>query len=136
MNTSWDTLKLVADPTRLRILALLLREELSVAELPDILDMAQSRISSSLALLRSAELVSDRRDGKRALDIATAVNDAEPIPVHAETIALALAELGRCSEAMEWMKRAIASAERGKNVTEAARLNKELGKYQGVSCRP
>ena len=66
MNTSWDTLKLLADPTRLRILALLLREELSVAELQEILDMAQSRISSSLALLRSAELVSDRRDGKRA----------------------------------------------------------------------
>jgi ArsR family transcriptional regulator len=66
VNTSWDTLKLLADPTRLRILALLLREELSVAELQEILDMAQSRISSSLALLRSAELVSDRRDGKRA----------------------------------------------------------------------
>ena len=66
MNTSWDTLKLVAEPTRLRILALLLREELSVAELQEILGMAQSRISSSLALLRSAELVSDRRDGKRA----------------------------------------------------------------------
>lgn len=66
MNTSWDTLKLVAEPTRLRILALLLREELSVAELQEILGMAQSRISSSLALLRSAELVIDRRDGKRA----------------------------------------------------------------------
>ncbi|MBC8009764.1 MAG: metalloregulator ArsR/SmtB family transcription factor [Burkholderiales bacterium] len=66
MNTSWDTLKLVAEPTRLRILALLLREELSVAELQEILDMAQSRISSQLALLRSAELVIDRRDGKRA----------------------------------------------------------------------
>lgn len=66
MNTSWDTLKLLAEPTRLRILALLLREELSVAELQEILDMAQSRISSQLALLRSAELVADRRDGKRA----------------------------------------------------------------------
>lgn len=66
MNTSWDTLKLLAEPTRLRILALLLREELSVAELQEILDMAQSRISSQLALLRSAELVTDRRDGKRA----------------------------------------------------------------------
>jgi SAM-dependent methyltransferase len=66
LNTSWDTLKLLAEPTRLRILALLLREELSVAELQEILDMAQSRISSQLALLRSAELVADRRDGKRA----------------------------------------------------------------------
>jgi ubiquinone/menaquinone biosynthesis C-methylase UbiE/DNA-binding transcriptional ArsR family regulator len=66
VNTSWDTLKLLAEPTRLRLLALLMREELSVAELQEILEMAQSRISSSLALLRSAELVSDRREGKRA----------------------------------------------------------------------
>ncbi len=66
MNTSWDILKLLAEPTRLRLLALLMREELSVAELQEILGMAQSRISSSLALLRSAELVTDRRDGKRA----------------------------------------------------------------------
>lgn len=66
VNASWELLKLLADPTRLRILALLLREELSVAELQDILGMAQSRISSQLALLRQADLVSDRRDGKKA----------------------------------------------------------------------
>lgn len=66
MNASWDTLKLLSDPTRLRVLALLLREELSVAELQEILGMAQSRISSQLALLRQAELVTDRRDGKKA----------------------------------------------------------------------
>ncbi len=66
VNVSWDTLKLFSDPTRLRVLALLLREELSVAELQEILGMAQSRISSQLALLRQAEVVTDRRDGKRA----------------------------------------------------------------------
>jgi SAM-dependent methyltransferase len=66
VNASWDLLKLLADPTRLRLLALLLREELSVAELQDILGMAQSRISSQLALLRQSDLVSDRRDGKKA----------------------------------------------------------------------
>lgn len=66
MNSTWETLKIVADPTRLRLLALLRREELSVAELQEILGMAQSRISSQLALLRQAELVADRRDGKRA----------------------------------------------------------------------
>ncbi|MDE3083653.1 MAG: winged helix-turn-helix transcriptional regulator, partial [Verrucomicrobiota bacterium] len=44
MNASWDTLKIFSDPTRLRILALLLHEELSVAELQEILGMAQSRI--------------------------------------------------------------------------------------------
>lgn len=66
MKARWDTLKLFADPTRLRILALLLREELSVAELQEILGMAQSRISSQLALLRQADLVSDRREGKKS----------------------------------------------------------------------
>ncbi len=66
MNASWDTLKLLSDPTRLRLLALLLNEELSVAELQEVLDMAQSRISSQLALLRQADLVTDRREGKKA----------------------------------------------------------------------
>ncbi len=66
LNASWDTLKLLSDPTRLRLLALLLREELAVAELQEILGMAQSRISSQLALLRQADVVVDRREGKKA----------------------------------------------------------------------
>jgi len=66
MSTSWDSLKILSDSTRLRVLALLLKEELSVAELQDILGMGQSRISSQLALLRQAGFVNDRREGKKA----------------------------------------------------------------------
>lgn len=66
MNGSWDTLKILSDPTRVRLLALLRREELSVGELEEILGMAQSRISSQLAQLRQAEIVVDRRDGKKS----------------------------------------------------------------------
>jgi ArsR family transcriptional regulator len=66
VNSSWDHLKILSDSTRLRVLALLLKEELSVAELQEILGMAQSRISSQLALLRQAGFVSDRREGKKA----------------------------------------------------------------------
>jgi len=66
MNASWEIFKALSDPTRLRLLALLDREELSVAELQDVLGMAQSRISSQLAILRQAELVHDRREGKKA----------------------------------------------------------------------
>jgi ubiquinone/menaquinone biosynthesis C-methylase UbiE/DNA-binding transcriptional ArsR family regulator len=66
VRTSWDVLKILSDSTRVRLLALVLREELSVAELQEILGMGQSRISSQLALLRQMELVSDRREGKSA----------------------------------------------------------------------
>ncbi|RKX34595.1 MAG: transcriptional regulator [Verrucomicrobia bacterium] len=66
MKQPWEILKLLADPTRLRLLCLLQREELSVAEIQEILDMAQSRISSQLALLRKADLVVDRREGKKS----------------------------------------------------------------------
>lgn len=65
MDTA-DTLKLLSDPTRLRLVRLLSKEELSVAELQEILNMGQSRISSHLGLLRQGELVQDRRDGKKS----------------------------------------------------------------------
>lgn len=58
------SLRLLADPTRLRMLHLLQREELTVAELQEILGMGQSRISSHLSQLKSAQLVRDRRAGK------------------------------------------------------------------------
>jgi ubiquinone/menaquinone biosynthesis C-methylase UbiE/DNA-binding transcriptional ArsR family regulator len=66
LSTTWDSLKLLSDSTRLRLLSLLLREELSVAELQEILGMAQSRISSQLSLLRQGGFVADRREGKKA----------------------------------------------------------------------
>lgn len=55
--------KTLADPTRLRILALLEREELAVQELMEVLGMAQSRVSRHLGILREAGLLRDRRDG-------------------------------------------------------------------------
>jgi ubiquinone/menaquinone biosynthesis C-methylase UbiE len=58
------SLRILSDPTRLRLLLLLADEELTVAELQDILGMGQSRISASLALLKREALVNDRRVGK------------------------------------------------------------------------
>jgi ubiquinone/menaquinone biosynthesis C-methylase UbiE/DNA-binding transcriptional ArsR family regulator len=57
-------LRAAADPTRLRILLLLQAEELSVAELQEILVMGQSTISTHLSQLKQAGLVEDRRTGK------------------------------------------------------------------------
>ncbi len=62
-----QTLRVVADPNRLRILLLLGVEELSVAELQEILAMGQSTISTHLKQLKQAALVEDRRAGKSSL---------------------------------------------------------------------
>jgi ubiquinone/menaquinone biosynthesis C-methylase UbiE/DNA-binding transcriptional ArsR family regulator len=61
------TLRVLADPNRLRILLLLKDEELSVAELQEILAMGQSTISTHLSQLKLAEFVEDRRTGKSNL---------------------------------------------------------------------
>jgi len=55
--------KTLSDPTRIRILALLEREELAVQDLMAVLGMAQSRVSRHLGILREAGLLADRRDG-------------------------------------------------------------------------
>jgi ArsR family transcriptional regulator len=78
MSDPWETLSLLADPTRSRILHLLHRGELAVGELQEILGLPQSRISTHLALLRKARLANDRRDGKKsfyslARDLPTSV---------------------------------------------------------------
>ncbi len=67
MASILKNLRLLADPSRLRILLLVEREELSVAELQEILGMGQSRISTHLAQLKNAGLVEDRRNGKSIL---------------------------------------------------------------------
>ncbi len=55
----------LGDPTRLRIINLLSRGSLCVCDIQRILEQPQSSISRHLALLRSAGLIRDRRDGMR-----------------------------------------------------------------------
>src|SRR4249919_1422784 len=64
---AWSAcLRVLADPTRVRLLALLEREELTVAELSSITRLAQPRVSTHLAKLKEAGLVRDRRAGVSA----------------------------------------------------------------------
>jgi ArsR family transcriptional regulator len=72
MASILKSLRLAADPSRLRLLLLLEQEELSVAELQEILAQGQSRISTHLAQLKQAGLVDDRRTGKNAFYRLTA----------------------------------------------------------------
>lgn len=59
--------KVISDPTRLSILFLLQKEELSVGNIVLALDMEQSAISHQLKTLKDARLVKSRREGKSML---------------------------------------------------------------------
>ncbi len=89
MASILQSLRALAEPTRLRLLALLLEEELTVAELQEALGMGQSRISASLGMLRRQGLLLDRRVGK---NIYYAAVPSAMAPLR-EVIATAVAEL-------------------------------------------
>jgi ArsR family transcriptional regulator len=87
-------LRVVADPNRLRILLLLKGEELSVAELQEILVMGQSTISTHLSQLKQAGLVEDRRTGKSNLYHLSSPSDIAPL---GEILARAKSEIPEAS---------------------------------------
>jgi ArsR family transcriptional regulator len=65
MSSALKSLRALSDPTRLRMVALLERDELSVNELQEVTRLGQSRISTHLGLLQDAGLLQSRREGKR-----------------------------------------------------------------------
>ena len=123
-------------------LAILLAQKERFGEAVTLLDDANrqypDRVATATTLARLLASSPDRsqRDGKRALDLATRVYETAPTPAHGETLALALAELERCDEALTWMKRAVDEASQAGDAEETARLTNEMRKYESVSCRP
>ena len=64
METLAQHLKVLGDPTRLRLLALLVADERCVCELTEVLALPQSTVSRHLAVLRSAGWINGERRGK------------------------------------------------------------------------
>jgi ArsR family transcriptional regulator len=87
MSATLKSLRALSDPTRLRIVALLEKDELSVNELQEITRMGQSRISTHLALLLESGLVQSRREGKRTFYKLSPQKNGTP----AEFVKLAIA---------------------------------------------
>ena len=63
LRTIRQTLKALADDTRLRIINLLSNKELSVSTISEVLSVNQSTVSKHLVRLRLLKIVTDRRDG-------------------------------------------------------------------------
>ena len=62
-----DTFKVLSDPTRIRILALLAHQEMCVTCIAEALEMTHSAISHQLRILRSTNLVKFTKDGKEVI---------------------------------------------------------------------
>lgn len=92
MPSMLKSLKLISDPTRLRILMLVENEALSVAELQEVLGMGQSRISTQLSQLKMEGLVRDERSGKNNIYSCTGDSDLM------EVARSAAAEVGEVAE--------------------------------------
>ena len=82
LSSAVNTLQLFAEPTRVRLMALLEQEELTVAELCSITELAQSSVSTHLGKLRDAGLLRDRRQGASTL---YALNDGN-MPASAKQV--------------------------------------------------
>ncbi|MDF2523120.1 MAG: metalloregulator ArsR/SmtB family transcription factor [Clostridiales bacterium] len=64
MDDLLNLFSILSDKTRLRILLLLLNNELCVCEIFAALDMSQPRVSRQLAILKQSRILKDRREGK------------------------------------------------------------------------
>jgi tetratricopeptide (TPR) repeat protein len=91
--------------------------------------------ATTLARLLSSSPDLALRDGRKALDLALRVYETRSGAADSETVALALAELGRCPEALDWMRRAVASAEQAGDAMESARLRAQVPRFEAASCR-
>jgi tetratricopeptide (TPR) repeat protein len=104
--------------------------EKGVRELP-----ADRRLANALARVLAAAPERSLRDGPRALAMATQVFETERVPPYAETLAMALAAVGRFEEAVRIQRRVLAEAERLSRSADASRLKRNLDLYEnGRAC--
>jgi len=98
----------------------------------------KGQTAAALAQMLAASPQYDLRDGARALKLAQLVYEAKGSLEHGALIAMALAELGRCSEAADWQGKMIAVAEQqGLGTKELTMLKADLARYEkGSPCRP
>jgi len=97
----------------------------------------KGRTAIMLAYLLAASPQYDLRDGARALELARLVYKATDLLNHGAIVAMALAEIGRCSEAAELQRRLIAAAERDRRPDMVEKLKADLRRYESANpCRP
>jgi tetratricopeptide (TPR) repeat protein len=96
----------------------------------------KGRTSVTLAYLLAASPLYEKRDGQRALQLASQAFEATKAINHGVLVAMALGELGRCDEAASLVRKMTTQAT-GEGQTELVeKLKSELKRYQQAPCRP
>ena len=127
-ETSWRGL------VRSRIALGAFAEALSILEEALQILPNSGHLSLALARLLAASPDPSLRDGERALVLATAVFEARSTVEPAETVALALAELGNCEQAAQWIESALKAEP---DASTETRLKISRDRYQSARpCRP
>ncbi len=93
------------------------------------------QIVAALSKLLAACPDPAQRDGRRAVPMALSVYRATGDVRHAETVALALAETGRCEEAVDWQRRALEAARRAGSDALVGALSETLTMLEQRPCR-
>jgi tetratricopeptide (TPR) repeat protein len=97
----------------------------------------KGQTAAMLAYLLAASPQYDLRNGARALELAQLVYKSTGALQHGVLVAMALAELGRCSEAADWQRKLITAAEQERPTDLLPKLRAGLKQYEaGQPCRP
>lgn len=112
------------------------REALAVLEEGVEIDPGSGSLTSALARLLAAGPELELRDGARAVQLAERVLGGRAGSFEKETMALALAEAGRCRDASDWQLRAAAAALDEGDRERADHLRKGLCPLDEEPCRP
>ncbi|MEM7356073.1 MAG: tetratricopeptide repeat protein, partial [Acidobacteriota bacterium] len=129
-----------SEPARLLEVQLLVQQERFV-EAGQRLDAAQrampdaGRLSAAYAKFLAACPDLEQRDGPRAFDLALRVFRATGHAGHAELVALALAEAGRCDEAEVWQSRAVEAARQAGAEQQERAFGATLAQLKKRPCR-
>lgn len=107
--------------------------EAAVAQLPQ-----AGRLIHALARLLAGAPEEAVRDGQRAVELARWVWKAQPTVAHAETLAMAFAQVDRCADAAAWQRVALTQLGEGEEMApRRTALEQGLARYEGAtSCRP
>ena len=91
-TTRWELYRVLAEPIRLKLLALAAEEELAIGELAELLNESQPNVSRHVAPLKSAGLLLSRKQGTRALVRIAEAASADPVVADALASGRALSE--------------------------------------------